>query len=29
MLEFDKIDISEGVDINKASTSKDCGICYY
>ena len=29
MLEFDKIGISEGVDINKANTSKDCGICYY
>ena len=30
ILEYDKIDISEGVDINKTSTSKDCDIyCYW
>ena len=29
MLEYDKIDISEGIDINKTSTSKECGICQY
>ena len=29
MLEYDKIDISEGIDINKASASKECDICHY
>ena len=29
MLEFDKIDISERIDINKTSASKKCDICYY
>ena len=29
MLEFDRIDISEGIDVNKTSLSKDCDICHY
>ena len=29
MLEFDKIDISEVVDVNKTNSSKECDICYY
>ena len=29
MLEYDRIDISEGIDVNKTSTSKECDICHY
>ena len=29
MLEYDKIDISEGIDVNKTNLSKDCDICHY
>ena len=29
MLEYDRIDISEGIDINKTSASKECKICHY
>ena len=29
MLEYDKIDISEGIDINKTSASIECDICHY
>ena len=29
MLEYDKIDISEGVDVNKTNASKECDICHY
>ena len=29
MLEYNKIDISEGIDINETSTSKECNICHY
>ena len=29
MLEYDRIDISEGIDVNKASASKECDICHY
>ena len=29
MLYHDKIDVSEGIDINKTSESKECNICYY
>ena len=29
MLEYDRIDFSEGIDINKANTSKECDICHY
>ena len=29
MLCYDRIDVSEGIDINKTSASKECHICYY
>ena len=29
MLEYDRIDISEGIDINKINASKECDICHY
>ena len=29
MLEYDRTDISEGIDINKTSKSKECDICHY
>ena len=29
MLEYDRIDISEGIDINKTSSSKECDIFHY
>ena len=30
MLEYDRTDISEGIDINKSNNkSKECGICHY
>ena len=29
MLEYDRIDISKGIDINKRSASKECHICHY
>ena len=29
MLEYDRIDISEGVDVNEISLSKECDICRY
>ena len=29
MLEYDRIDISEGIDVNKTSLSKECDICHY
>ena len=29
MLEFDRIDMSEEVDVNKTSLSKECDICHY
>ena len=29
MLEYDKIDLSEGVDINKTKASKECDICHH
>ena len=28
MLEYDRIDISEGIDVNKTNLSKECDICY-
>ena len=28
MLYFDRIDISEGTDVEKTSASKECDICY-
>ena len=29
MLRYQKIDISEGIDINKTSSSKECELCCY
>ena len=29
MLEYDRIDISEGIDVNKKNLSKECDICHY
>ena len=29
MLYFDRIDISEGIDVNKTRVSKECNICHY
>ena len=29
MLYFDRIDVSEGNDVNKTSASKECNICDY
>ena len=29
MLEYDRIHISEGIDVNKANLSKECDICHY
>ena len=29
MLEYDRIDISEGTDVNKTNKSKECKLCHY
>ena len=29
MLYFDKIHVSEGIDVNKTGASKECDICHY
>ena len=29
MLEYDRIDISEGIDVNKTHLLKECDICHY
>ena len=29
MLYYERINISEGVDVNKTSASKECNICHY
>ena len=29
MLYYDKIDVSEGNDVNKTSASKECDVCLY
>ena len=29
MLYYDKIDVLEGIDVNKASASKECDVCHY
>ena len=30
MLEYDRIDVSEGIDVNKSNNkSKKCNICHY
>ena len=26
---FDRTDVSEGIGVNKTSTSKECDICHY
>ena len=28
MLQYEKIDVSEGIDVNKTSASKECGLCH-
>ena len=29
MLQYQKIDVSEGIDMNKTSPSKQCALCHY
>ena len=29
MLEYDRIDISKGIDTNKTNASKECNTCHY
>ena len=29
MLEYDRIDISEGIDVNKTNLSREFNICHY
>ena len=29
MLEYDKIDTSEGIDVDKSNESKECKLCHY
>ena len=29
MIQYQKIDISEGIDVNKTSASKECELCHY
>ena len=29
MLQYERIDVSEGIDINKSNKSKECIICHY
>ena len=29
MLDYDRINISEGIDINKTNASRECDICHY
>ena len=29
MLENDRIDVSEGIDVNKTNASKECDICHF
>ena len=29
MLEYETIDISEGIDVNKTNLSKECDVCHY
>ena len=29
MLRYQKIDISEGIDVNKTNASKECEVCHY
>ena len=29
MLQYEKIDVSEGIDVNKTSASEECELCHY
>ena len=29
MIEYERSDISEGIDVNKTNLSEECDICYY
>ena len=29
MLYYERIEVSDGIDVNKTSTSKECDICKY
>ena len=29
MLDYDRIDLSEGIDVNKTSNSRECSFCHY
>ena len=29
MLYYDRIDVSEGIDVKKTSASKECDVCHY
>ena len=29
MVEYDKIDVSEGIDVNKTNALRECDICHY
>ena len=29
MLQYEKIDVSEGIDVNKTRASKECELCHY
>ena len=29
MLRYQKLDVSEGIDVNKTSASKECELCHY
>ena len=29
MVYFDRINVSEGIDVNKTGASKECDICHY
>ena len=29
MLQYDTIDLSEGIHVNKTNASTECGICHY
>ena len=29
MIEYDRIDLDEGIDVNKTSSSKKCWLCHY
>ena len=29
MLYFDRIEVSEGSNVNKTSAAKECGVCHY